>query len=82
MPCQQNRIYLENIRHRLRNIVNYVSVNDEFYNVYVVYVVFFLKLLNKASYRSGTLNSNTVNSKFHLIRSFFEIFARFLSFHV
>ena len=33
-------------------------------------------------YRSGTLNSNMVNSKFHLIRSFFEIFARFLSFHV
>ena len=33
-------------------------------------------------YRSGTLNSNTVNSKFHLIQSFFEIFARFLSFHV
>ena len=33
-------------------------------------------------YRLGTLNSNTVNSKFHLIRSFFEIFARFLSFHV
>ena len=34
------------------------------------------------TYRSGTFNSNTVNSKFHLIRSFFEIFARFLSFHV
>ena len=33
-------------------------------------------------YRSGTVNSNTVNAKFHLIRSFFEIFARFLSFHV
>ena len=33
-------------------------------------------------YRSGTVNSNTVNSKFHLMRSFFEIFARFLSFHV
>ena len=33
-------------------------------------------------YRSVTVNSNTVNSKFHLIRSFFEIFARFLSFHV
>ena len=33
-------------------------------------------------YRSGTVNSNTVNSKFHLIRSFSEIFARFLSFHV
>ena len=33
-------------------------------------------------YRSGTVNSKTVNSKFHLIRSFFEIFARFLSFHV
>ena len=33
-------------------------------------------------YRSGMLNSNMVNLKFHLIRSFFEIFARFLSFHV
>ena len=33
-------------------------------------------------YRSGTVNLNTVNSKFHLIRSFFEIFARFLLFHV
>ena len=35
-----------------------------------------------AGYRSGTVNSNTVNSKFHLIRSFFKIFARFLSFHI
>ena len=37
---------------------------------------------NLCLYRSGTLNSNTVNSKFHLIRSFFEILARILSFHV
>ena len=34
------------------------------------------------SYRSDTVNSNTVNSKFHLIRSFCQIFATFLSFHV
>ena len=27
-----------------------------------------------AEYRSGTVNSNTVNSKFHLIRSYCEIF--------
>ena len=33
-------------------------------------------------YRSDTANSNTVNSKFHLIRSLSEDFARFLSFHV
>ena len=45
--------------------------------------VFFYNYSNIiACYRSGTVNSNTVNSKFHLIRSFFEIFARFLSFHV
>ena len=25
-------------------------------------------------YRSGMVNSNTVNSKFHLIRSYYEIF--------
>ena len=36
----------------------------------------------KFNYKPGTLNSNMVKSKFHLIRSFFEIFARFLSFHV
>ena len=36
----------------------------------------------KLWYRSGTVNSNTVNSKFHLIQSFFEILARILSFHV
>ena len=28
----------------------------------------------KINYRSGTVNSNTVNSKFHLIRSYCEIF--------
>ena len=33
-------------------------------------------------YRSGTVNLNTVNSKFHLIRSFFDFFDTFLSFHV
>ena len=33
-------------------------------------------------YRSGTVNSNMVNSKFHLIRSCCEYLARFLSFHV
>ena len=27
-------------------------------------------------YRSGTVNSNTVNSKFHLIRSFFRNFGK------
>ena len=27
-----------------------------------------------SEYRSGTVNSNTVNSKFHLIRSYCEIF--------
>ena len=41
-----------------------------------------LYFLKTPRYRSGTLNSNTVNSKFHLIRSFFEILARILSFHV
>ena len=41
-----------------------------------------LHLDSKLNYRSGTVNSNTVNLKFHLIRSFCKIFARFLSFHV
>ena len=36
----------------------------------------------KSDYRSDTANSNTVNSKFHLIRSLGEDLARFLLFHV
>ena len=46
-----------------------------------VYEIIFLKFL-KHNYRSEMVNSNMVNSKFHLIQSFFEIFAKFLSFHV
>ena len=37
---------------------------------------------NKREYRSGTVNLNTVNLKFHLIRSYCEYLARILSFHV
>ena len=32
------------------------------------------KQLQTFNYKSGTVNSNTVNSKFHLIRSYYEIF--------
>ena len=39
------------------------------------------KIQNRLS-RACTVNSNTVSSKFHLIRSFCEIFVWFLSFHV
>ena len=40
------------------------------------------KVIVLVHYRSGTVNSNTVNSKFHLIRSYCEYLARILSFHV
>ena len=39
-------------------------------------------LVTITKYRWGMVNSNMDNSKFHLIRSFFEFFAIFLSFHV
>ena len=60
------------------------SLTDRFKrkNGRFVLMGFFLFARREKKYRSGTVNSNTVNSKFHLIRSFFEIFARFLSFHV
>ena len=46
-------------------------------------VCLWIKKLTAKLYRSGMVNSNTVNSKsFHLIRSFFEIFATFLLFRV
>ena len=41
------------------------------------------KYANPYKYRSGTVNSNTVNSKFHLIQIFGEIvFATLLIFNV
>ena len=50
-------------------------------NIYLQYKYYSCYKINPG-YRLGPVNLNTVNSKFHLIRSFFEIFARFLSFHV
>ena len=41
-----------------------------------------LMLEKYVHFRSRMVNANTVNSKFHLIRSFFEYLARILSFHV
>ena len=51
---------------------------------YVTITNFVLQFLRGRvlGYWSGTVNSNTVNSKFHLIWSFFEIFSKFLPFHV
>ena len=48
--------------HRLKSLVNYFSLTPSEFSV-LIYI-----------YRSGTVNSNTVNSKFHLIRSYCEIF--------
>ena len=39
-----------------------------------LHVVWCSKIREFRVYRSGTVNSNTVNSKFHLIRSYCEIF--------
>ena len=59
--------------HLIRTCLFYKSIFD---------LMTFIHLKDYNEYRSGTDNSNTVNSKFHLIQSFFEIFARFLSFYV
>ena len=63
--------------------VRYATISNSLktYN-FVVITISFQVSIKISRYRSGTVNSNTVNSKFHLIQSFFEIFARFLSFHV
>ena len=70
--CGQNRFILSQGWNQLRLIYAFALVNLQLGCVFVTW----------SHYRSGTVNSNTVNSKFHLIRSFFEIFATFLLFHV
>ena len=54
------------------------------YNMVVNYEAYYPQVVMHLDipYRLGTVNSNTVNSKFHLIQSFCQILARFLSFHV
>ena len=49
---------------------------------FVSKVLLQIKWKFELNYRSGMVNSNMVNLKFHLIRSFFEIFATLLLFHV
>ena len=46
----------------------------------ILFFLFCIKLLElvelgEFNYRLGTVNSNTVNSKFHFIRSFYQIFS-------
>ena len=58
-----------------------IIISEGINNKSLGYQLFHIRF-NLLLYRSGTVNSNTVNSKFHLVRSFFGIFARFLLFHV
>ena len=81
-PIQNSLVKNWNINN-FHNPNKYLQIN--FYN----YNINLLLSLTKQSqlstciyYRLGTLNSNTINSNFHFIWSFCEIFARFLLFHV
>ena len=69
-----------NLEKMLGNFV--MSCHGICYDIFLDYYLWILGMWWDCPYRSGTVNSNTINSKFHLIRSFFEIFDRFLSFHV
>ena len=66
--CKESRFY--------RTFCSF-SFGDEIRSVEKAISRIFFKIKYKKDrfyYRSGTVNSNTVNSKFHLIRSYFEIF--------
>ena len=52
------------------------TVTEAFYGDFVFDTV----LKREKNYRLGPVNSNTGNSKFHLIQTFFKISATFLSF--
>ena len=54
-----------------------------YWNAFLFYIKLqFLPAMNAQCITQCRYKSGTVNSKFHLIRSFCKIFARFLSFHV
>ena len=62
------------------NTYSVVTTETEFINQTTCFNL--TNTINKSRYRSGMVNSNTVNSKFHLIQSLLEILATILSFHV
>ena len=70
--------------HHWDELITYIDLLFSCVTSFALMCVF-LKIFSvkhKYSKNLGLHNSNTVNSKFYLIRSFFETFARFLSFRV
>ena len=76
MKIQNTNLTNKNINFNSQNVMYYELLWLELSGVFLHCCV------AKTVYRSGTANSNTVNSKFHLIRSLDQDFARLLSFHV
>ena len=65
--------------------LNVVDVNELYLSAFInlwndEFSVLFSNL--RGHYRSGTVNSNTVNSKFHLIRNYCKYLATILSVYV
>ena len=56
------------------NLGNYFPKKVKTYNSFVFFYWIMKRMIRIPKYRSGTVNSNTVNSKFHVIRSYCEIF--------
>ena len=84
--CRQDKGTESNASEDVAHLVQDGNPRFKYTFICISYTVAFLLLhLTPAfvgEYRSGTVNSNTVNSKFHLIQSFSEIFATFLLFHL
>ena len=93
----KNMPVLVNARNYLRKFLNFTRAKFQKYKylhstrkikrfIGALNIIYFWTFYQKERlftlYRSGTVNSNTVNSKFHLIRSYCEYLARILSFHV
>ena len=80
LPLKKDQLkYLKNSKTLIRKLAEGKVTNNYLATHYMI-ISYIVKIA--LEYRSGTVNSNTVNSKFHLIRSCCEYLARFLSFHV
>ena len=84
MPASMsiNRFFLPEVVFFGAPVGSYLANLSRVARIEAISVSANLDFLPLFTYRLGTVNSNTVNSKFHLIRSCCEYLARFLSFHV
>ena len=81
VTCPRNMSNVKNSNRWIDDVCKEIDVKRFKYNE-INFKVRSLETYSANSFRLGMVNSNTINSKFHLIRSYCKYLATILSFHL